>query len=100
MILSYSWFEKSNGQIEYFKCQNLLSEHCKHTEKMALEYALKEQKDFSLPILIGKNHRTCNECHDYYKKISFSYPKKNIYLRDSTRFHLFSAGICSCEAIS
>ncbi|CAF3990102.1 unnamed protein product [Rotaria sp. Silwood2] len=97
-MLSYSWFEKSNGKIEYFKSTNSQLEICEHTEKLALDNALEEQKNLSLPILIGKNHRICNECHEYFKKVSFSSAsKKNIYLRDSTRIHLFSCGLCSCE---
>jgi len=96
-ILSYSWFEKSNGKIEYFKSTNSLLSNCEHTEKLALINALEEQKDLSLPILIGKNHRMCNECHEYFKKFSFSSSQKKIYLRDSTHFHLFSSGTCSCE---
>ncbi|CAF4657550.1 unnamed protein product [Rotaria sp. Silwood1] len=97
-MLSYSWFEKTNGKIEYFKSTGSQLENCEHTEKRAIENALEEQKHLSLPILIGKNHRICNECHEYFKKLSFSSAsKKNIYLRDSTRFHLFSSGICSCE---
>lgn len=100
-ILSYSWFENSNGKIEYFESTNSTLQNCEHTEKRALENALKGQTNSSLPIIIGKNHRMCNECHEYFKKLSFStVSKKNIYLRDSTRFHSFSSGKCSCEVIS
>ena len=100
-IVSCAWFENSNGKIEYFKSENSQLENCQHTERLALTHALEEQKKFSSPILIGKNHRICTECHDYYKKASLSsIPKKDIYLRDSTRFHLFSSGVCSCEVTS
>jgi pentatricopeptide repeat protein len=99
-ILSCSWFEKSNGKIEYFKNMNSQLSNCEHTEKLALKNALEEQKDSTLSILIGKNHRTCNECHEFFKKLSFSSSPKKIYLRDSTRFHLFSSGTCSCEVSS
>jgi hypothetical protein len=95
-ILSYSWFEKSNGKIEYFKSSNSVLANCEHTEKLALENAIEEQN----PILIGKNHRLCDDCHEYFKKLSFSSSKKNISLRDSTSFHLFSSGVCSCEVSS
>lgn len=99
-ILSYSWFEKSNGKIEYFKSTNSQLSNCEHTEKLALENALEEQKNSLLPIVIGKNHRICTECHNYFKKLSFSSSAKKIYLRDSTGFHLFSSGTCSCEVSS
>lgn len=99
-ILSYSWFQKPNGIIEYFKSAHSSMEKCEHTEKIALMTVL-EEANLSLPVIIGKNHRICNGCHEYFKKVSLSTPsKKNIYLRDSTRFHLFSSGKCSCEVTS
>ena len=91
-ILSYSYFERSNGTIAYFKGTSTDLQPCEHTEKLALAEALKEHEHSLLPILIGKNHRVCHECHDYFKQSSL---KKKIYLRDSTRFHLFSNGSCS-----
>ncbi len=98
-ILSYSWFEKANGKIEYFKSENLQLKNCEHTEKRALVNALEEQTNSSLPILIGKNHRICNECHEYFKNLSSSSQRK-MYLRDSNRFHIFTNGTCSCEVSS
>lgn len=99
-LLSYSWFEKSNGKVEYFRNDDSQLKNCEHTEKDALQKALEDQKDYSSPILIGKNQQICTECHNYFKKISFSSFQKNIYLRDSTHFHLFSSGTCSCEVSS
>ena len=100
-ILSYAWFEKANGTIEYFKSSNSSLSTCEHTEKLALKRALEElDENSTLPILIGKNQCICHDCHEYCKKLSLSFSRKNIYLRDSTRFHLFSSGICSCEVSS
>jgi pentatricopeptide repeat protein len=96
-LLSYSWYEKANGKIEYFKSTNSQLSNCEHTEKLALSHALNDQDTSTLPLLIGKNHRTCSQCHEYFKNISFSSPKKSIYLRDSSGFHIFSSGKCSCE---
>lgn len=95
-MLSYSWFENSHGNIEYFKGLSSIFTPCEHTEKVALE---KQNQNSTLPILIGKNHRTCPDCHKYLKKVSLS-SSRNIYLRESTRFHSFSSGICSCEVSS
>lgn len=92
-ILSYSYFERANGTIAYFKSASTDLQPCAHTEKLALAEALKEHEHSSLPILIGKNHRVCHECHDHFKQSSLK--KKKIYLRDSTRFHRFSDGSCS-----
>ncbi|CAM4877110.1 unnamed protein product [Rotaria socialis] len=92
-ILSNSWFEKLNGKIEYFKSTNSKLENCEHTEKLAIMSALEEQQTSSLPVVIGKNHRICHECHEYFKTVCFtSTSKKRIYLRDSNCFHLFSNG--------
>ena len=88
-ILSYSYFERANGTIAYFQSPSTPLQPCEHTEKLALAAALKEHEHSTLPILIGKNHRVCSECHNHFKQASV---KKKIYLRDSTRFHLFSNG--------
>ena len=96
-ILGYSWFEKSNGRIEYVRNEHSPLKTCEHTEKLALDKALTEQNNTSLAILIGKNHRICTECHDYFKKVSLTCAHRRISLRDSTRFHIFSKGACSCE---
>jgi pentatricopeptide repeat protein len=93
-ILSYSWYEKPDGKIEYFKSTNSQLADCEHTEKLALSHALNQPNTSSLPLLIGKNHRTCSECYEYFKNTSSS-SKNKIYLRDSTGFHSFSNGICS-----
>ncbi|UJR23660.1 hypothetical protein I4U23_026644 [Adineta vaga] len=90
--LSLCWFEKRNGQIEYFKSE--------HAEKLALTNALKEYDDNLQTILIGKNHRISTECHEYFQKVSRSSPQRKISLRDSTRFHIFSSGVCSCQISS
>lgn len=92
-ILSRSWFEKPSGQIEYFQSANLNLSSCSHSEKVAIEKAIDEQKESSLPFLIGKNHRACVDCHSYFKQLS-SRSEKKIILRDSTCFHAFSSGRC------
>ena len=99
-LLSCAWFQKSDGTIEYFRSNKANLEACEHTEKLALASALKEYEHLSSPVLIGKNHRTCDECLQYFKERSLASPKKSIHLRDSTRFHSFLNGICTSDVSS
>ena len=99
-ILSCSWLQKSDGTIEYFRSNTANLEACEHTERLALASALTEQEHLSSPILIGKNHRTCNECVQHFKERSLASPKRPLHLRDSTRFHSFLNGVCSSDLSS
>ncbi|GAB2269894.1 Pentatricopeptide repeat-containing protein At5g16860 [Dionaea muscipula] len=66
-----------------------------HSEKLALAYAIL----YSSPgatIRITKNLRVCGDCHlaiTYISKIV----DNEIILRDSSRFHHFNNGSCSCK---
>lgn len=70
---------------------SLLSEH---SEKLALAYGL---LTFSprTPIRITKNIRVCGDCHSAMTFISMIVDNE-IILRDSSRFHHFKKGSCSC----
>ncbi|KAL8461077.1 hypothetical protein ACS0TY_032527 [Phlomoides rotata] len=65
-----------------------------HSEKMAVAFALMNTPD-SVPIRIMKNLRVCQDCHVFMKHISVV-RKREIILRDSSRFHHFRNGHCSC----
>ncbi|KAG9445547.1 hypothetical protein H6P81_011675 [Aristolochia fimbriata] len=69
----------------------LLSEH---SEKLALAYGILTTAA-GMPIRITKNLRVCGDCH-----IAFTFVSKivdhEIILRDSSRFHHFKKGSCSC----
>ncbi|KAL1329398.1 hypothetical protein AAHE18_12G037400 [Arachis hypogaea] len=56
-----------------------------HSEKLAIAFAL-----------IMKNLRVCNNCHFAIKYIS-KLVGREIIVRDSTRFHHFNDGSCSCQ---
>ncbi|CDP08360.1 unnamed protein product [Coffea canephora] len=66
-----------------------------HSEKLAIAYGL-----ISLPpgepIRIFKNLRVCDDCHQATKFISAIEPRE-IIVRDTTRFHHFKDGMCSCR---
>eukprot|EP00250_Pteridium_aquilinum_P006836 c16673_g1_i1 orf=520-1440(-) len=47
------------------------------------------------PMRIIKNLRVCNDCHVATKYFAYIY-KREIIVRDATRFHHFREGYCSC----
>ncbi|XP_073126677.1 pentatricopeptide repeat-containing protein At5g43790 [Henckelia pumila] len=65
-----------------------------HSERLAISFALLES-DASAPIRIIKNLRVCVDCHSCTKLFSKIY-KREIIVRDRTRFHHFKNGTCSC----
>ncbi|KAF8765800.1 hypothetical protein HU200_008311 [Digitaria exilis] len=70
---------------------NLLAEH---SEKLALAYGLLTTSPGS-PIRITKNLRVCGDCHSAFTYIS-RIVDHEIIVRDSSRFHHFKKGSCSC----
>ncbi|XP_050374069.1 pentatricopeptide repeat-containing protein At4g14050, mitochondrial [Argentina anserina] len=66
-----------------------------HSERLALAYGLLKAVP-GVPIRIVKNLRVCGDCHTVLKFIS-SIVKRDIIVRDATRYHHFSKGECSCN---
>ncbi|XP_030472922.1 pentatricopeptide repeat-containing protein At5g16860 [Syzygium oleosum] len=71
---------------------DLLSEH---SEKLALAYGILTTAP-GAPIRITKNLRVCGDCHSAMTYISMII-EHEIILRDSSRFHHFKKGSCSCK---
>ncbi|XP_010912774.2 pentatricopeptide repeat-containing protein At5g16860 [Elaeis guineensis] len=69
----------------------LLSEH---SEKLALAYGILTSSP-GTPIRITKNIRVCGDCHSAFTFISMIV-EHEIIVRDSSRFHHFKKGSCSC----
>ncbi|KAJ8636366.1 hypothetical protein MRB53_010633 [Persea americana] len=69
----------------------LLSEH---SEKLALAFGILTMPP-GAPIRITKNLRVCGDCHSAITFIS-KIVDHEIILRDSSRFHHFKNGSCSC----
>lgn len=67
----------------------------RHSEKLALCYGLLNENTGSC-IRIIKNLRVCEDCHKFMKLASKVY-KKEIIIRDRTRFHHCRDGLCSCK---
>ncbi|KAM1378109.1 hypothetical protein ACFX13_040246 [Malus domestica] len=66
-----------------------------HSEKLALAYAILTTPA-GQPIRITKNLRVCGDCHNAITYISMIV-EHEIILRDSSRFHHFKKGSCSCR---
>ncbi|KAF4364212.1 hypothetical protein F8388_000164 [Cannabis sativa] len=65
-----------------------------HSERIAIAFALLNMP-FGKPIIVKKNLRVCLDCHSAIKFISKVTGRK-IIVRDSSRFHHFADGWCSC----
>lgn len=65
-----------------------------HSEKLAIAFSL-VSTEASSTIRIVKNLRVCGDCHAAIKLLSVIYDR-DIIVRDSSRFHHFQKGSCSC----
>ncbi|KAL3640261.1 hypothetical protein CASFOL_015229 [Castilleja foliolosa] len=66
-----------------------------HSEKLAVAFGIISTGPGTV-IKIFKNLRTCVDCHSAIKFIS-SIAERKIIVRDSSRFHCFESGKCSCN---
>ncbi|XP_065877408.1 pentatricopeptide repeat-containing protein DOT4, chloroplastic [Euphorbia lathyris] len=68
---------------------------CGHSEKLAMAFGI-----LNLPpgktMRITKNLRVCGDCHEMAKFVS-TLERREIIMRDSSRFHHFKDGTCSCR---
>ncbi|XP_021764344.1 pentatricopeptide repeat-containing protein At3g63370, chloroplastic [Chenopodium quinoa] len=65
-----------------------------HSERLAIAYALLESPK-GAPIRVTKNLRVCGDCHVFIKLVSDFFDRE-IIVRDTSRFHHFRHGSCSC----
>lgn len=65
-----------------------------HSEKLAIAFGLLKVPE-GIPIRVFKNLRVCGDCHRATMFIS-AIEKREIIVRDTTRFHHFKNGTCSC----
>ncbi|XP_010492619.1 PREDICTED: pentatricopeptide repeat-containing protein At5g16860 [Camelina sativa] len=66
-----------------------------HSEKLALAYGILTTPQ-GAAIRITKNLRVCGDCHTAFTYMSRIIDHE-IILRDSSRFHHFNNGLCSCK---
>lgn len=65
-----------------------------HSERLAISFGLIATLP-GTPLQIVKNLRVCGDCHTVIKLIS-EIEQREIVIRDSSRFHHFNRGSCSC----
>ncbi|PON97888.1 DYW domain containing protein [Trema orientale] len=65
-----------------------------HSEKLAIAFGLLRLPE-GIPIRVFKNLRVCGDCHRATMFIS-AIERREIIVRDTTRFHHFKNGVCSC----
>lgn len=65
-----------------------------HSEKLAIAFGL-ISSEMNATIRITKSLRVCTDCHAATKLLSKIY-KREIVVRDRSRFHHFKDGSCSC----
>ncbi|KAJ8755667.1 hypothetical protein K2173_022262 [Erythroxylum novogranatense] len=66
-----------------------------HSEKLAIAFGILSLSH-NKPILVTKNLRVCGDCHIAIKFFSLI-SKREITVRDASRFHHFKDGICNCR---
>ncbi|KAJ8753853.1 hypothetical protein K2173_000107 [Erythroxylum novogranatense] len=83
----YVLFDIEEEEKEHFLCY--------HSEKLAVAFGLisTAPKD---AIRVVKNLRICGDCHEFIKIIS-RITGREIIVRDTSRFHCFTEGQCSCK---
>lgn len=67
---------------------------CGHSEKLAVALGLLSTPP-GTPLRVIKNLRICGDCHAVIKFIS-RFERREIFVRDTNRFHHFEDGECSC----
>ncbi|EPS71377.1 hypothetical protein M569_03380, partial [Genlisea aurea] len=66
-----------------------------HSEKLAVAFGI-INSSAGREVKVFKNLRSCVDCHTAIKFISGMFQRR-IIVRDSTRFHCFQSGCCSCR---
>ncbi|WOL02006.1 hypothetical protein Cni_G10725 [Canna indica] len=66
-----------------------------HSERLAICFALLSTES-GTTIQVVKNLRVCGDCHTVIKMVS-KITNRTIIVRDSSRFHHFDNGLCSCR---
>lgn len=66
-----------------------------HSEKLAIVFGLLNTRP-GTDITVMKNLRVCVDCHLFIKLVS-KIVNRRFVVRDASRFHHFSDGVCSCK---
>ncbi|KAL3650354.1 hypothetical protein CASFOL_006757 [Castilleja foliolosa] len=67
---------------------------CGHSEKLAVVFGILNTSQ-GVSLRVTKNLRICGDCHAFIKFIS-GFEGREIFVRDTNRYHHFKDGDCSC----
>ncbi|XP_061356036.1 pentatricopeptide repeat-containing protein At1g20230 [Gastrolobium bilobum] len=87
-------FPKTNFVLQDVEEQDKEQILCGHSEKLAVVLGLLNTSP-GQPLQVIKNLRICDDCHAVINFIS-RLEGREIYVRDTNRFHHFKDGVCSC----
>uniref|UniRef100_A0A0A9EAW2 DYW domain-containing protein n=1 Tax=Arundo donax TaxID=35708 RepID=A0A0A9EAW2_ARUDO len=65
-----------------------------HSERLAIAFGLVSTSPHT-PLRITQSHRLCRDCHKVIKFVT-KVTRREIIVRDGSRFHHFKLGVCSC----
>ena len=88
------YFPETNFVLQDVEEQDKEQILCGHSEKLAVVFGLLNTPP-GYPLQVIKNLRICVDCHVVIKFIS-SFERREIFVRDTNRFHHFKDGACSC----
>lgn len=94
-VKEYGYMAETNYVLHDIGQEEKENALCYHSEKLAVAFGLINIGD-GRAIHVNKNLRICGDCHVVIKLISMIY-KREIIVRDRTRFHRFKDGSCSCR---
>lgn len=90
LVEKLDYLKKNEGRND-----KLLSGISVHSERLAIAFGILNSESKS-EIIVIKNLRMCTYCHSFVKSVSEVVDRRFV-VRDATRFHHFSDGICSCR---
>ncbi|KAK7314719.1 hypothetical protein VNO77_33246 [Canavalia gladiata] len=88
------YFPKTNFVLQDVEEHDKEQILCGHSEKLAVVLGLLNTSP-GQPLQVIKNLRICDDCHAVIKVIS-RLEGREIFVRDTNRFHHFKDGACSC----
>ncbi|KAJ3678348.1 hypothetical protein LUZ60_002151 [Juncus effusus] len=88
-------YKKVHDLMREIGCEmNKLTVCAYHSEKLAIAFGLISTRN-CMPLQLIQSHRICEDCHYFIGCVGLI-TKRDIVVRDASRFHHFSEGNCSC----
>ncbi|KAF8409470.1 hypothetical protein HHK36_005546 [Tetracentron sinense] len=91
-IAKHGYVSEGNSLLPDVDEQERISSY--HSEKLSIAFGLINTSE-STPLQVVQSHRICGDCHNVIKLIAMV-TRREIVVRDASRFHHFKDGTCSC----